>query len=359
MNRKVLGGVLVILGVALIVIALVVAYVIVPGMKQFPSNVDTTRTYEGTVPVQLNPDTFEIMTNLSVDLKRHFMTVDTDGDKALVKEEQTLSVKDGPVLQDIVKYHAINRKTMEGLMTYPAKWDGEENLFPREGLSLGWPIDTKQRDYTGWSDDYRATVELRYEGEFEHPRAHITTYYFTAESDPRPIVPEAVAAMHLPTEISQDQLATLVGGMQGMDPVIAQALPLLIKMAGWPDPIPLSYVYGYTGEYWVEPTSGVLIDTHKIEIRSVTVSDELLTALNDKLSALPVKIDPTLISQLLPMPVSHLEYQATDQSVQDAKKDADDAANKIRLYGTILPVVAGAAGLVLGVIGIFLFIRKS
>ena len=359
MNRKVLGGVLVILGVALIVIALVVAYVIVPGMKQFPSNVDTTRMYEGTVPVQLNPDTFEIMTNLSVDLKRHFMTVDTDGDKALVKEEQTLSVKDGPVLQDIVKYHAINRKTMEGLMTYPAKWDGEENLFPREGLSLGWPIDAKQRDYTGWSDDYRAPVELRYEGEFEHPRAHITTYYFTAQSDPSPIVPEAVAAMHLPTEISQDQLATLVGGMQGMDPVIAQALPLLIKMAGWPDPIPLSYVYGYTGEYWVDPTSGVLIDTHKIEIRSVTVSDELLTALNDKLSALPIKIDPTLISQLLPMPVSHLEYQATDQSVQDAKKDAEDAANKIRLYGTTLPVVAGVAGLVLGAIGIFLFTRKS
>jgi hypothetical protein len=366
MNRKTIGGVLAILGVALIAIGLAVAFIIVPGMKQFPSDVNTTRTYEGTVPVQLNPDTFEFMTNLSVDLTRHFMTVETDGDKALVREEQTLSVKDGPVLQEIVKYHAINRKTMEGLMTYPAKWDGEENLFPRQGLSLGWPIDTKKKDYTGWSDDYRATVELRYEEEVEHPRAKINTYYFTAQSDARPIVPEAVAAMHLPTELSQTQLTGLVSGMEGMD-ALAPIIPVLLNSAGWPDPVPLSYTYEYRGEYWVDPASGVLIDTHKVEIRKVGVSDELMAALGEKLgtltsiipaSLLPEGFNPDMFSSLLPMTVSQLEYQATDQSVQDAKKDAEDASNKIRLYGTFLPAAAIAAGLVLGVLGIILFTRK-
>jgi hypothetical protein len=358
MNRKVLGGVLVLLGVALIVVGLVVAFVVVPNMKQFPADVNTTRTYEGTVPVQLDPTTFQFMTNLSVDLTRHFMTIATDGNLALVKEEQTLSVKDGPVLQEYVKYHAINRKTMEGVENYPAKWNENEGLYGRQGLSLGWPIDTQKKDYPGWSDDYRAVVTLRYEGEIEYPRAKINTYYFTSESDPLPIVPEAVAAMHLPTEISQAQLATLVSGMEGLDPVIGQALPLLIKMAEWPDPIPLTYVYGYSGEYWVEPTSGVLIDTHKIEIRSVSVPDDLLTALVGKIEALPIKIDPTMISSLLPITVSHLEYQATDQSVQDAKKDAEDAKSKIHLYGTTLPIVAVLGGVVLGLVGIFLFTRK-
>jgi hypothetical protein len=146
--------------------------------------------------------------------------------------------------------------------------------------------------------------------------------------------------------------------MEGLDPVIGQALPLLIKMAEWPDPIPLTYVYGYSGEYWVEPTSGVLIDTHKIEIRSVSVPDDLLTALVGKIEALPIKIDPTMISSLLPITVSHLEYQATDQSVQDAKKDAEDAKSKIHLYGTTLPIVAVLGGVVLGLVGIFLFTRK-
>jgi hypothetical protein len=359
MSRKAVGGVLVVLGVALIAIGVAVAFVIVPGLKQFPSDVNTTRIYEGTVPVQLNPDTFEFMTDLSVDLQRHFMTVETDGNKALVREEQTLSVKGGPVLQEIVKYHAINRKTMEGLMTYPEKWNEVGYLFPREGLSLGWPIDTKKRDYPGWSDDYRAIVELKYEGEVEHPRAKINTYYFTAQSDARPIVPEAVAAMHLPTELSQEQLAALVGGMEGMDPMIGQALPLLVKMAGWPDPIPLSYVYSYSGEYWIEPTTGVLVDTHKIEIRSVTVSDDLLMALTDKLDALPIKVDPTMISQLLPLTVSHLDYQASDQSVQDAKKDAEDAKSQLTLFGTTLPVLAGVVGGMLVVLGIILFTRRS
>lgn len=358
MSRRALGGVLLGLGVVLIAAGLVAMGVIVPGMKQFPDDVDTTRMYEGTVPVQLNRQTFEFMRDLDVDLERHFMTVDTDGDKALVKEEQILSTQ-GQVLQTILKHHAIDRKTMEGLMEYPEKWANNENLFPREGLSLGWPIDSEKRDYVGWSDDYRTTVPLVYKGEVEHPRAKIKTYYFTSENAGTPIHPDAVAALGLPTEISQEQLAALIGGMEGMNPLVAQAFPLIMKTADWPDPVPLSYVYEYFGEYWIEPTTGVLIDTHKIEIRSVTMSEELLTALAAQIEALPGDMDPALIGELLPLPVSHLEYQGTDESVQDAKKDAEDAKSRLQLYGTILPIAAIVVGLLLAVIGIVLVARRS
>jgi hypothetical protein len=358
MSRRALGGVLLGLGVVLIAAGLIVMGVIVPGMKQFPDDVDTTRMYEGTVPVQLNPQTFEFMRDLDVDLERHFMTVETDGDKALVMEEQTLSTQ-GQVLQQYVKYHAIDRKTMDGLLEYPEEWANNENLFPREGLSLGWPIDSEKKDYVGWSDDYRTTVPLVYKDEVEHPRAEIDTYYFTSENAGTPIHPDAVAALGLPTEIPQEQLAALVGGMEGMNPLVAQAFPLLMKTADWPDPVPLSYVYEYFGEYWIEPTTGVLIDTHKIEIRSVTMSEELLGSLAAQIEALPGDMDPALIGELLPLPVSHLEYQATDQSVQDAKKDADDAKSQLQLFGTILPIVAIVVGLLLAVIGIVLFSRRS
>lgn len=358
MSRKALGGVLLGLGVVLIAAGLIVMGVIVPGMKQFPDDVDTTRMYEGTVPVQLNPQTFEFMTNLDVDLERHFMTVETDGDTALVMEEQTLSTQ-GQVLQQYVKYHAIDRKTMDGLLEYPDEWNNNENIFPREGLSLGWPIDSEKRDYVGWSDDYRTTVPLVYKDEVEHPRAEINTYYFTSEDPGTAIHPDAVAALGLPTEIPQEQLAALVGGMEGMNPLVAQAFPLLMKTADWPDPVPLSYVYEYFGEYWIEPTTGVLIDTHKIEIRSVTMSEELLGSLAAQVEALPGDMDPAVIGALLPLPVSHLEYQATDESVQDAKKDADDAKSQLQLFGTILPIAAIVVGLVLAVIGIVLFARRS
>jgi len=54
MNRRALGGVLLILGIALIVVGVLLAAVIVPGMKQFPDDVDTSRYYAGTAPVMLN-----------------------------------------------------------------------------------------------------------------------------------------------------------------------------------------------------------------------------------------------------------------------------------------------------------------
>ncbi len=350
MGRRALGLVLLLLGAVLVVAGLVVMFVVVPGMKQFPDDVDTIRHYQGTVPVQLNPATFEFMRDLNVDLERHFMTVETDGDLALVREEQTLSTQGQP-LQQILKHHAIDRKSMEAVSDYPEAWNSNANLFAREGLSLGWPIDSEKKDYVGWSDDYRKPITLKFEGEVEHPVAGIDTYYYTSASDgPQPIDPAAVAVMGLPTELSQEQLTGLVGGL---NPALAPILPTLMASAEWPDPIPLIYVYDYTGEYWIEPTTGVLIDTHKVEIRSVTMPDELLQALAARIDAIP-GADPAMIGGLLPLTVSHLEYRGTDESVLEAKDDAEDAKNQIQLFGTTLPIGAIVIGLVLALAGIFL-----
>jgi hypothetical protein len=57
--------------------------------------------------------------------------------------------------------------------------------------------------------------------------------------------------------------------------------------------------------------------------------------------------------------VSEFTYWGIEQTVADAKKDAEDAKNTIQLYGTTLPIVAIVAGLLLGLVGLFLFLRKS
>lgn len=357
MKAKTLGALLLLVGIVLVVAGIVVMFVIVPGMKQFPDDVDTTRQYVGTMPVLLNPQTFQFMTDVPVDLERHFMTEEVDGDVALVLEEQTLSTGGQPLSQ-MTKRHAIDRKTMEFATDYPAAWAEKAGFAVRRGLVLGWPMDTEKKDYQGWSDDYADNVTLKYEGVVEHPRAKIETYYFTAGSEPRPIVPETVAAMGLPPALSHEQIAGLIGGMEGINPLIAQALPMLIQQAGWPDPVPLSYVYEYTGEYWIEPVTGVLIDTHKVEIRSAGFSDELMAALMERIDSLPIEVDPQLVGSLLPVTVFHLDYQATDQSVEDAKNDAQDAKDMIQLYGSILPLVAIGLGLILGILGLFGLLRR-
>lgn len=357
MNRKTIGGLLLLLGLVLIAAGLVVMLVIVPGMKQFPEDVDTTRQYAGTMPVLLNPASMEFMADVPVDLERHFETEEVDGDLALVLEEQTLSTQSQPLTQ-FTKRHVIDRKTMEFVTDIPEKWAGKEGLIPRGGLVLGWPIDTEKKDYEGWSDDYMAKVPLVYDSVVEHPRAEIETYLFTSESGPQPIVPQAVAAMGLPTELTHEQLAGLVGGLD-INPMIAQALPLLISQAEWPDPVPLSYVYEYTGEYWIEPATGVLIDTHKVEIRKAGFSDELMASLAAQIENLPIDVDPAVVAEFLPVTVFHLDYQATDESVQDAKDDALDAKDQLTLFGTTLPIAAIVIGLLLGLVGAVLFMRKS
>ena len=348
MNQRFLGGALLGVGIILILAGLVVMFVIVPGMKQFPDDVDTTRMYAGTMPVLLNAETFEFMTDLDVELERHFTSEETDGDTALVLEEQTL-LTNGQPLQSLVKHYAIDRKTMEWAENYPDEWQNKEGFWERAGLVLGWPIDTEKKDYVGWSDDYRDTVELVFAGEEEH--GGIDTYLFTAARPPQPIHPEQVAVMGLPTELPKEQFLALVEGADVPDS-IKNAMPLLNTL--WEsDMIPLQYYYEYEGWYWIEPQTGVLIDTKKHELRKVGLGDELVEAI-PLLANLP---DEQRVASRVT--VFDLTYQGIDQTVQDAKKDAEDAIDQINLFGTIIPIIAIVAGVLLGLIGIILLMRKS
>jgi hypothetical protein len=141
MNRRILGGILLGIGIVLVVAGLVLMLVIVPGMKQFPDDVNTTRTYEGTAPVIFDPATFQFMKDLKIDLTRHFETETTEGGVALVKEEQALSSQGQPI-QQVLRRYAIDRKTMETSAQYPASWAELDGFLPRQGLVIGWPIGT-------------------------------------------------------------------------------------------------------------------------------------------------------------------------------------------------------------------------
>ena len=58
------------------------------------------------------------------------------------------------------------------------------------------------------------------------------------------------------------------------------------------------------------------------------------------------------------VPVSDYTYQATDASVQAAKKDAQDKGSKIRLFGTTLPWIGIGLGAALLLLGGFVVVRR-
>jgi hypothetical protein len=345
---KGLGWTLTIIGVLLLAAGLVLMLAIVPGMKQLPADTDTTRDYEGTMVALLNPADFTFQKMLPITLQRHFAVTETDGDLALVEEEKTMTSGGQPLQQTVTNY-AVDRTTMLATADYPEAWASSEGFVPREGIVLSWPMDTEQKDYEGWSDDYMSTVPLTFAEETTHERSGMTLYKFTSAGDPKPIVPETVAAMGLPTELPKAQVTELLGQLD------LSALPgdlLQQLLAKLPDPVPLGYYYAYEGTYWIDPATGIIVDTEKTERRSVTLSPDLL-------EGTPLALLPVEQQGLLRVPVMDFKYTATDASVQEAKTDAEDASGKLQLYGTTLPWIGIAAGAVLLVLGLIVLRRKT
>jgi hypothetical protein len=435
MNRKALGGTLLVLGMVLVIVGVLLIVVIVPGLKQFPDDVDTTRQYENIEPMTLldtNPDDFGLKTLESVILQRHFETEKTDGDKALVYEEQLLLDADENLLREpLVKRYAIDRKSMEHLDQFPKDWSITPGFSTdRRGLVLGWPIDPDKKDYTGWSDDYQATVPLEFVEETTHPRADMDAYYFISVSDgfsafeeggdglaTSEIDPNWAKEIGLPAELPKAQLPGLLP-----EDMRADVEPLLDELPL--ESLGLAYYYEYYSEYWIEPETGVLLDTHKREIRQAGLSqaakDELAAiqqsivdqAAQEMIAAIPETqvnflgqerveqivndiltkdrsewsdwavnivdgMEPeerdALMQQVgqlqggmaslaeiaeMKVTVFELSYQATDDSVQDAKADAEDAINQLTLFGTYLPIAAIVIGVLIAIAGAFALFRR-
>ncbi|MBN2114406.1 MAG: DUF3068 domain-containing protein [Acidimicrobiia bacterium] len=337
-----IGGLLVLfLGLLFVAAGLVMKFAVVPMLAVWPDDVDSTRIYEGTLVTMLNPAALETMdvanlflSNVPVVVDRHVTTEQVDGNKALVREVATMFGPGGEAIQGSEDWYTIDRRTTEHIANFT---DNTMVKEARRGLVIGFPIGTEKRDYDGWTDDYQDLVKVEYQGVEEHEG--MTAYRFTSQNGPRPIVDPSLLAM-FPESLPRDVVAGLapeLGLSAEMMQQFAQILPTL------PDPVPFTYLYRYETEYWVEPTTGVLIDYAKDEAR-----------------ILALEVDPAVISLgMVPVgEVFSLNYTASDQSIADAKDDAEDGKKLINLFGVIIPYAAIGLGALVGLGGAFMLFRK-
>jgi hypothetical protein len=324
------------LGVLLIAAAAIIRFVVLPGQAQFPDDVDTTRTYEGTVSLlnaaAVGSGDFAnlFLTDVPVTIDRTVQTIEVDGGEALVEDAQVMKAPDGSTLLEMATLYTIDRKTMDAVPDFT-----DNGLPDRQGLVIGWPIGTEKEDYVGWSDDPAQTVTLAYAGEEE--RGGITTYKFTSSSGPEKIVDPDMLA-NFPPALPQSfltQAAPLLGLPADMVAQLGAVLPAL------PDPVPLSYTYEFEAEYWVDPTTGVVVDTVKHDKRDVVLEADILPA--------PVPLTT----------VYDLNYTASAQAVEEAVDDAQSNGRLLAIFGTWIPL----AGLVLGLLalgaGLFMMRGRS
>jgi hypothetical protein len=329
------------LGALLIIAGLVVKFLVVPTLAKFPDDVDSTRTYAGTVDI-LNRAELEnptgaplFFTGLPVISDRTVKVVEVDGDKALVQDTANLKAAEGTPIAGVRltgsdDFYTIDRVTMESIDNFT----DNSLVLPREGLVVGFPIDTEARDYTGWNGDPAQKVTLQYEGQEE--REGRNTYVFTASEGPLPIV-DAGTLAEFPAGVPKAAVPALAP-LLNLPPEILGALEGLLPLL--PETLPLDYTYEFSARYWVDPDTGVLIDIEKNDKRKAIVS----------VPGLPLEIEPIVVYDL--------NYTATDASLAAAVDDAEDYGGQLKLGRTTAPIALWLVGAVLLLAGVYYWNRR-
>jgi len=336
-TNTVLRGIAVVVGLVLIAGAFVVAFYITPTyVARLPGDTDAKRTYTGTFKTLLDAQEVAkgnlvtaVKQNVPLSIDRAVTVDATSGNTALVSDSRTTSAAGTPVEKTTWQY-AVNRKTLEPATSHPSSW----TVIDAKGLTVSWPFGAKKTTYTGWRPETKTTTPLTYSR--TESKSGLSTYVYEASLPPTRITDAQVLA-GLPPAVPQKTLA-LVAQLGTLSAAAKLQLAALLPTLG--DPVPLSYTLQSADTFWIEPETGVVIDTQRSQQR---------------VAGVVVPKDGTFLPLL---PVSDVSYQQTADSVKAAADDASDGRDAISIIGTILPIVAGVVGALL-VAGALLIRRRG
>ncbi len=313
-------------GLLLVVLGLVVRFAIVPGQKQFPDDVDTTRVYSGTLDI-VNAQALAsgdlagaFVTGLPVEVERRVTTEQVEGDLALVRSKADVIGPNGQVIIGSDDWYTIDRKTMEHVPNFTS----EQRVFDgREGLVVGFPIGTEAQDYPGWNGDPRTPLTLRYAG--EEQRGGIDAYVFEFTTEPE-IIQDPATLANFPSAVPKDLIAGLAEVIE-LPPEVAQALPTVLP--GLPDPLPLSYTYETDAKLYVDPVTGIIVDLERRDTRRAVLNLDFLP-------------NPVPLAA-----VYDLTYTSSPETLAEAVADAEDDGGRLRLFESTIPLVLLGLGVLL------------
>jgi hypothetical protein len=332
-SKTILGTVLAVIGVLLLAAAGVLYWAVVPNKAQLPSDTNTTRQYSGTAKVLVNPAALAagdqqrgVVTNVPVQASETVKALATSGSVAQVSDTRTLTAGGQNAGQTQATY-AVDRKSLEATTSHPSNW----TVVPAQGLTVSFPIPSKQQAYTGWVSDTHTTTQLKYVR--QESVNGVNTYVYQAQVPDTPIKDPQIL-QGLPTQLPGTLIGALGSALPLPDQMKAQLAQLLPQLSG--QTVPLSYTYSSTATYWVEPTTGEVVNVQQEEIRQAGLG-------------LPGGLSPKV-------PVYDVTTKGTEASVASATSDASHDANQLNLYGKTLPLIFLIVGVVALIVGILLLV---
>lgn len=316
-----------VIGLALIALAALTRFVVTPHMAQLPSDTDVTITYTGTATL-LNPDALQagdtanaVAKNVPVTIDRRIHVLDTEGSTAVVADEATIHA--GPAVLPSAHTYAVDRTSLEAV-TAP---DGAPAVEQASGLTVGFPVHPAPADrYTLWDPQTRTSAPITYTGQDTREGRDVRVYTTTVSG----ALKDDATLATLPTALPKELLAGLAPALP--TEVMAAIGPLVPTL---PDPVPLAYTAETTLTFYVDDTSGVVVDAR------------LQQQVTAGVSASGGTTDVT--------PVLAVDVTVTPESRQAAADTATSISTALTILGTVTPIIL----LLLGVIALAVaFVRR-
>ena len=320
------------LGVVSLLGAAGVYWVAAPRLAVLPSDTNTTRTYTGTAATLFNAAALTsatagpiLLTDVPVTLPHTTKVLQTKGDNALVSDAGSV-VAAGQTVASYNYRYAVNRTSM-------GPGSGFTNVTAQQGVTFNWPIRTAKKDYSAWLSDTQTTAPLTYDK--TATRGGLSTYVYTLAS-PAAAVTDPQTLQSLPASLPKDTFAALSAGL---NLPAAQLDGLQQLLAAEPDPVPLNYTYQVTATYWVEPTTGEIVDLQEHEVRTLVL----------KAGSTVVPITPIL----------DVSYTSSPSQLKAAVADARKDARQVNLLYRTVPIALLVVGvLLLGLAAVALLFRR-
>ncbi|MEU2001917.1 porin PorA family protein [Rhodococcus sp. NPDC019609] len=315
------------IGLVLIALAALTRFVVTPHLAQLPSDTDVTITYTGTATL-LNPDALQagdtanaVANNVPVTIDRRIHVLDTEGSTAVVADEATIHA--GPAVLPSTHTYAVDRTSLEAV-TAP---DNAPAVEQASGLTVAFPVHPAPEDrYTYWDPQTRTSAPITYSGQDTRQGRDVRVYTTTVSGNLR----DDATLATLPPALPKNLLAGLAPTLPAE--VMAAIGPFVPTL---PDPVPLAYTADTTLTFYVDDTSGIVLDARLQPQVTAGVSA------NDSVT------DVT--------PVLAVDAAVTPESRQAAAGTTASISTALTVLGTVAPIVL----LLLGVIALAVaFVRR-
>jgi hypothetical protein len=304
MLRRAIGLGVLGLGACLLGAALAVRLFLVPGLVKLPLDQEAHKEARGTDVSFFDLQAQEQLTGLDADVAQNVegepAAPGAGDDVAVWNFGSVISDTDGNLLNAYTYRVCLDRHTAEAVTCDSTHVDYDRGA-EITGLTMTFPFGTEQKDYDVFNATAGAAFPAEYDGEEEIDGVEVYRFVQT--------IPETV--------IEQLEVPGAMAGAPDEDTVMADI------------------VYSNERTMWVEPASGVIVTAEEHPDTVVRGPDGTTGV--------------TMLSG---------NFAATEETVADGVKTANDTSSQITMVKVVLPLVLAGAGLVLLVLGFFLARRS-